>query len=124
MADSSYVEVTQMFATTQVFEDDDSDTTYYDDEGNVISEEEALTEYIYSKDGKTVIGKYVQRNEDVFSIDYRWKDDKPIFYVMTKSKGMNRYEFEQTGFMIFALLCFSEIVGLSVSYYKKKKELI
>lgn len=116
------VEVTYFVGTEQI--EDDEYATYYDDDGNVITKEEAMTEYIYSEDGKTVIGQYLDINKSVHSIDIKWKDGKPTFYVLTNAAAMSNYEFEQTGFIIFSLLCFVQIVTLTVLYYRKKKELI
>ncbi len=46
----------------------DAAITYYDRYGNVISEEEALTEHLY--DGEHIFASYVRRNETVQNIRY------------------------------------------------------
>lgn len=117
------VEVTY-FVGTHNEEIEEDESIYYDDEGNIISKQEAITEYIYAEDGSTVIGKYLDINKSVHSISIKWENGSPVFYVLTNKAAMTNYEFEQTGFVIFSLICFVEIVALSASYYKKNKELI
>lgn len=51
--------------------------TYYDEYGNVISEEEALTDHLY--DGGEVFLTYVKRNEAVRDIRYSIKDGEILF---------------------------------------------
>lgn len=82
MPDTSYVEMTVNESQTAAipnYEDIDDEITYYDDYGNEISEEEALTEYIYDDDGH-LLCKYIYRNQSVYSIKYNddSKDRLPI----------------------------------------------
>ena len=51
--------------------------TYYDEYGNVISEEDALTDHLY--DGGEVFLTYVKRNEAVRDIRYSIKDGEILF---------------------------------------------
>ena len=73
MPDTIYVEMTAMSATQTVpnYEDisEHEEITYYDNYGNEIPEEEALTEYVYDRDGH-VLCKYINRNQSVYSIEY------------------------------------------------------
>ncbi|MBQ4578517.1 MAG: helix-turn-helix transcriptional regulator [Clostridia bacterium] len=55
----------------------DQAITYYDEFGNVISEEEALTDHLY--DGGEVFLTYVRRNEAVRDIRYSIKDGEILF---------------------------------------------
>lgn len=85
MPDTSYSEMTY-FSQTQIetlyvpnYEDasECDEITYYDDYGNEISEEEALTEYIYDNDGH-ILCKYINRNKSVHSIKYNDNTDTKL----------------------------------------------
>lgn len=79
MPDDSYVEATMLMSQTMAvpnYEEisDYEEITYYDDSGNEISEEEALTEYVYDKDGH-ILCEYINRNQSVRSIEYNRSAD-------------------------------------------------
>ncbi|MBQ4626083.1 MAG: hypothetical protein IJB45_02395, partial [Clostridia bacterium] len=74
MPDDSYTEMTMIATQTMPvpnYEDtsDSEEIIYYDDYGNEISEEEALTEYVYDDNGH-ILCKYINRNQSVYSIKY------------------------------------------------------
>lgn len=100
----------------------DSTAVYYDENDNIISEEEALTDYIYAKDGTEAI-QYIHRNEDVVQISVDWEEDQPIVTTYTSRDLRVGYGVLDGINGCFVVLYLVEIVGGVLVYYIKKKKL-
>lgn len=126
MPDTSYTEMT-MYATATMpnYEDvpTDDEITYYDDYGNEISEEEALTEYVYDDDGH-LLCKYIYRNQSVYSIKYNddSKDRLPIT-VYTYEQFYEGRGVVETFDTLFIAAYVAEITLTVVIYILKRKKI-
>ncbi len=126
MPDTSYTEMT-MYATATMpnYEDvpTDDEITYYDDYGNEISEEEALTEYVYDDDGH-LLCKYIYRNQSVYSIKYNddSKDRLPIT-VYTYEQFYEGRGVVETFDTLFIAAYVAEITLTVVIYIMKRKKI-
>lgn len=94
---------------------------YYDEDGNVISEEEARTDHLY--DGGEVFLTYVKRNETVRDIRYSIQDGEILFLETLSWESYNRGRGSLEAFnVLFGCAYFVEY-GLAVLLYilKRKK---
>lgn len=125
MPDTSYAEMTvSQTATMYVpnYEDvpENEEITYYDDYGNEITEEEALTEYVYDKDGH-ILCKYMNRNRSVYSIEYN--DDSENRLPITVYTYEQFYEGRGTVevFNTFFMAAYIAEVAITVLVYISKR---
>ncbi len=128
MPDTSYVEMTMSInqtATVPNYEDVplDDEITYYDDYGNEISEEEALTEYVYDDDGH-LLCKYIYRNHSVYSIKYNdSSDDMLPITVYTYEQFYEGRGVVETFDTLFIAAYVAEITLTAVIYIMKRKKI-
>lgn len=98
----------------------DSAITYFDENGNEISEEEALTEQLVLADG-TVVCEYLRRNDSISSISYGKESDGllPITVITHDAMqgGFARVRLIHGAFL--ALYC-AECIAAVVLYRKKR----
>lgn len=128
MPDTSYVEMTVNVTQTAAESNYenlpfDDEITYYDDYGNEISEEEALTEYLYDHDGH-ILCKYINRNKSVYSIKYNddSKDRLPIT-VYTYEQFYEGRGVVETLDTIFIAGYIAELALTAVVYIMKRKKI-
>lgn len=128
MPDTSYVEMTVNVSQTVAvpnYEDMpfDDEITYYDNYGNEISEEEALTEYVYDNDGH-ILCKYINRNQSIYSIKYNddSKDRLPIT-VYTYEQFYEGRGVVETFDTLFIAAYIAEIALAAVIYIMKRKKI-
>lgn len=103
---------------------DEIATIYYDENGNEISEEEALTDYLYDRTGKNVLVQFIKRNESVCMWSLDWDDnDNPIITTYTDeqlSVGSSTLDFLNCQ---WAALYLIEIAVVGIVYGLKRKKL-
>ncbi len=128
MPDDSYVEMTMIVTQTMPvpnYEDvsDSEEITYYDDYGNEIFEEEALTEYVYDKDGH-ILCDYVNRNGSVRSIEYNYssKDLLPITIYTNQQWFEARNRIDKFNAMFIASYCI-ELATTVLIYISKRRKI-
>ncbi len=128
MPDTSYVHMT-VYATQTIavpnYEDVpfDDEITYYDDDGNEISEEEALTEYVYDDDGH-ILCKYINRNKSVYSIKHNnTSDDKLPITVYTYEQFYEGRKVVETFDTLFIAAYAIELALTSAIYITKRKKI-
>lgn len=96
------------------------DEIWYDENGNVITEEEARRETLVDKNGD-VVCEYTRRNDQVAQIRYEAKDGTVLpITVITESDnrvGWARYE---TVNMIYCVLYPIELIAALLVYMKKR----
>lgn len=99
----------------------DQAITYYDKFGNVISEEEALTDHLY--DGGEVFLTYVKRNEAVRDIRYSIKDGEILYLETLTWDNYYRAHTELSTFNTLFGCAYLVEYGLAVILYviKRKK---
>ncbi len=99
----------------------DQAITYYDEFGNVISEEEALTDHLY--DGGEVFLTYVKRNEAVRDIRYSIKDGEILYLETLTWDNYYRAHTELSTFNTLFGCAYLVEYGLAVILYviKRKK---
>lgn len=95
-------------------------TTYYDEDGNEISEEEALTEQLVLSDG-TVVCEYLNRNRSVSYISYG-KESDGLLPITVITHDALRDGFARLGLIhgAFGALYFLELIAAVVLYRKKR----
>lgn len=129
MPDTSYVEMTVIQSATMyvpINEEnvDYEEITYYDEYGNEILEEEALTEYVYDKDGH-ILCKYINRNQSVYSIEYNDDSENRLpITVYTYEQfysGRGTLEDINTGFMAAYIAALAVTVIIYISKRRKIK---
>lgn len=94
--------------------------TYYDENGNEISEEEALTRRLEDRNGN-VVCEYIGRNESVVSVQYTPKDGTIL--PITVYTEDNLQEAEQTAsvrHVIFGVAYCIECLAVILAYFKKR----
>lgn len=93
---------------------------WYDEEGNIITEDEALTETLLDSDGN-VVCTYIARNQNVFSIRYTPKEGTvlPIQVISTHDyrEAKNRSNLIS---LIYCILYPTELLVVLFIYFKKK----
>ena len=95
--------------------------TYYDQNGNEISEEEALRETLELPDG-TVVCSYIQRNQSVVSIRYSPRDGTLLpITVFTQSDVNQAQQTAAIRHVIFAVVYCVEVAGALILCLKKRK---
>lgn len=94
--------------------------TYYDEHGHEISEEEAMTRSI--KDGSgNVLCTYVQRNQNVVSVQYTEKDGTVLPITVCTYDELTEAEHKAAvRNVIFGCLYAAEVVAVLVFYFKKR----
>ena len=128
MPDTSYVEMTVNVSQTVAvpnYEDVpyDDEITYYDDYGNEISEEEALTEYVYDDDGH-LLCKYIYRNQSVYSIKYNHSSDDMLpITVYTHEQFHEGRGVVETFDTLFIAAYVAEIALTAIIYIMKRKKI-
>lgn len=132
MPDTHYVEVSvNVIQTVAVpnYEENyeyvplDDEITYYDDYGNEISEEEALTEYVYDNDGH-LLCKYIYRNQSVYSIKYNYSSDDMLpITVYTYEQFYEGRGVVETFDTLFVAAYVAEIALTAVIYIMKRKKI-
>lgn len=127
MPDDSYVEMTMIATQTMPvpnYEDasDSEETTYYDDYGNEISEEDALTEYVYDKDGH-ILCRYINRNGSVRSIEYNHSSEDllPITVYTNEQWHAARRQIDIFNTMFIAAYCLELAATVLIYILKRKK---
>lgn len=122
MPDDSYAQMT-METQTVYFAENYEDTTFHDENGNVISWEQALTEYVYDKNGN-LLCEYIYRNESVASIEYNdLSDDRLPITVYTNEEHRNKMSFINQTNTFFMFIYFAELALAAVIYIFKRKNI-
>lgn len=131
MPDTSYVEMTYLSQTqvetmyVPVHEDasDNEEITYYDDYGNEISEEEALTEYVYDNDGH-VLCEYLNRNQSVYKIEYNDDSENKLpVRVYTYEQFYEGRETVETFNVLFMAAYIAELSLTVIIYISKRRKI-
>lgn len=93
---------------------------YYDENGNEISEEEALTHRLENQNGDEVC-IYVQRNQNVVSIRYTEKDSSLLPITVCTYDDLREAEHKAAvRHVIFGCLYAAEAVAVLAFYFKKR----
>ena len=128
MPDDSYAEMTVIATQTMPvpnYEDasDSEEIIYYDDYGNEISEEEALTEYVYDKDGH-ILCRYINRNGTVRSIEYNHsaEDLLPVTVYTNEQWHNARRQIDIFNTMFIAAYCI-ELAATVLIYITKRRKI-
>ena len=98
------------------------ETTYYDENGNEISEEEALTEYIYADDGKTIVKTFLWHNQAVSSYNVNWNHDEVDIEVYTYEAMRQGWDIYNTCSYTWWFAYMIEIIGIFIWEYRKSME--
>lgn len=97
----------------------DGAVTYFDENGNEISEEEALTASLKDQSGNEII--YVQRNQNVVSIRYTERDGTLLpITVYTYDDLREAEQKAAVRNVIFGCLYVAEVVAVLAFYFKKR----
>ena len=93
------------------------DTVYYDENGNPITEEEAMTRTIEDSDGNVVFS-YIQRNETISSIAFGTESEGflPI-HVKTKEHVRAAYRQVQMTNAVFTVVYVIEVLAVLFAYF-------
>ena len=98
-------------------------TTYYDSFGNVISEEEALTEELRDKDGN-VIYTYMNLNNSVSRITYSAITKDNFHVTVYTNRDISRgITVRENIVIIFCMVYFLEIIAAIVIYIVKRRKI-
>lgn len=103
----------------EIINDDDTEQ-WYDENGNPISEEEALSEVITDKN-ENVLCKYIHRNNSVATIYYEGKGDEVLpIRVVTSNEYRSMRKISTAINTAYCALYPIEIIAVLVLYFKKK----
>lgn len=94
--------------------------TYYDEDGNEITEEEALHHTLKDKNGN-VVCEYTERNETVISMRYSAKDGTVLpITVCTQKDFREAKDKAAVRHVIFGWVYAIEVIGILLIYLKKR----
>ncbi len=93
------------------------ETVYFDENGNVITEEEALTRTVTDSDGNVVFS-YIQRNETISSVTFGAESDGflPIYVKTTEHIRAAQRQVEMTN-AVFTIVYILEILSCMLAYF-------
>lgn len=118
----SYAQMSGIYQT-QYIADNYDDVTYYDENGNVISWEQALTEYVYDKNGN-LLCEYLYRNESVATIEYNEKSDDLLpITVYTDEEFRGKRSFINQANTFFMFIYSAELALAAAIYIFKRKNI-
>lgn len=98
----------------------DSDIEYFDEDGNPVSEEEAMTRTITDPEGN-VIGSYIPRNESVWSVRVAFSDGKLLpITVSTRDQIVAAQQKINHLNSIFVIIYIIEAAAAILIYFSKR----
>ncbi len=118
------VTMTASASTAEVLTEEPENNSYYTDDGYLAGDEVYETDYVYSKDGETVLLEYECRNENVCLIEYEWDGDKPVLLVKTYTDMADEGNLKKIINALSVLVLIAEGSVLLISYTKKRKLII
>lgn len=95
---------------------------YYDENGNEITEEEALTKTLTDKDGNVLV-KYLDRNENVAYIRYTVRKNECLPITVVTYDDLDEANAKMTVInVVFGIIYAIEAAGVFFIYFKKRKK--
>jgi len=101
---------------------DFDETHYFDENGNEISEEEALGVNIHDKNGE-LVKSFIARNETVAQWSVDWNDDVPTFTVYTQDDFIRFYAIGNDINSMLAVLCVIEILVIGSIWFILRRKI-
>ena len=95
---------------------------YFDENGNEISEEEALGVNIHDKNGE-LVKSFIARNETVAQWSVDWNDDVPTFTVYTQDDFIRFYACGNNINSMLAVLCVIEILVIGSIWFILRRKI-
>ena len=101
----------------------DAEVEYYDDQGNLITKEEAMTEHLYDKDGN-VIYTYMRLNNSVSRMNYSAITEDNFHVTVYTHRDISRGLMVRDNIMIIFYMVYAlEIIVAIVIYVVKRRKI-